>query len=392
MSTEAKGSYEGAGDSHTFVRQLTWKDGFAIALVVPVALFATVPSAAAAVGTWGVIAILAVTCVVALLQNKIYSELAGMFPDKAGGIPLYAHEAWRKYFAPLSGAAAFGYWAGWAFANAVFALTLGGLVQAQFFSSSTWTIDLGGSDVGLGHFIGVAALVSIWVLNAIGIRPTVQINKVLGLVACLMIGILAIGPFLTGDFSSDGLTWGLGLDGQAWGGWRLALVFLFLLGWTTYSTEICATFTPEYEDPKRDMNKALRVSGVFTLAVAVLFPLGIGGTLGDKAIAADPGGIYAAAFDQIVGPAAGLVTIVIALSLYLVMNSCTARVVLMTFPNPVSQSATTGIETDWQMRRRLSTASVRVIRPASGRPRIVAAACEPEWKNNRKPAASANWA
>ena len=43
------------------------------------------------------------------------------------------------------------------------------------------------------------------------------------------------------------MTWGLGGEGQAWGGWRLALVFLFLFGWTAYSTEICATFSPEYK-------------------------------------------------------------------------------------------------------------------------------------------------
>ena len=47
---------------------------------------------------------------------------------------------------------------------------------------------------------------------------------------------------------------------------------------------------------------------------------------------------------------------------------------------------------DWQMRRMLSVASVSVVRPASGRPTIVAAACDPEWKNSRNPAASANWA
>ena len=30
------------------------------------------------------------------LQNNIHAELASMFPNKSGGIALYAHEAWRK--------------------------------------------------------------------------------------------------------------------------------------------------------------------------------------------------------------------------------------------------------------------------------------------------------
>lgn len=307
-----------------FRRELTWRDGFAIALVVPVALFATVPSAIGSVGTWGLIVLLAVTCVVAMLQNAIYAEMAAMFPSKAGGIALYAHEAWRRYFAPIGAVVAFGYWAGWAFANAVFALTFGSLIQGQFFSGATWTISTGAAHIGLGHLIGAVCLLSVWALNALGIRPTVQLNKVLGLVAITLIGILAIGPFLTGDFHSSGLTWGLGAEGQAWGGWRIALVFLFILGWTSYSTEICATFAPEFRDPKADMPRAMFSAAAFTLLVAILFPLGMGGALGDAAITKSPGTAYADAFGAVVGPAAGLVTIVIAASIYLVMNSATA--------------------------------------------------------------------
>ena len=120
------------------------------------------------------------------------------------------------------------------------------------------------------------------------------------------------------------MTWGLGGEGQAWGGWRLALVFLFLFGWTAYSTEICATFSPEYKDPERDTAIALKVAGLLTLAAALVVPLGLGGTVGDAAIAENTGGMYAAAFDKIVGPASGLVTLLVCGALYLVMNSCTA--------------------------------------------------------------------
>jgi amino acid transporter len=310
--------------SSEFRRELTWRDGFAIALVVPVALFATVPSAIGSVGTWGLIALLAVTCVVAMLQNAVYAEMAAMFPDKAGGIALYAHEAWRRYFAPIGAVVAFGYWAGWAFANAVFALTFGSLIQAQFFSGATWTISTGSAEIGLGHLIGAVCLVSVWALNTLGIRPTVRLNKILGIIAITLIAVLAVGPFLTGGFDAAGVTWGLGAEGQAWGGWRVALVFLFILGWTSYSTEICATFAPEFRDPKTDAPKAMFTSGAFTLLVAIVFPLGMGGSLGDTAIAESPGTAYAEAFNAVVGPAAGLVTIVIAASIYLVMNSATA--------------------------------------------------------------------
>ena len=38
-----------------------------------------------------------ISAVVAVFINTIYSELATMFPEKSGGLALYAHEAWRKY-------------------------------------------------------------------------------------------------------------------------------------------------------------------------------------------------------------------------------------------------------------------------------------------------------
>jgi amino acid transporter len=307
-----------------FRRELSWRDGFAIALVIPVAIFATIGPAIAAIGTWAVAALFAISCVLALAQNRIFAELSAMFPDKPGGIALYAHEAWRRYFTPIGSIAAFGYWAGWAFANAVFALTLGQLLQAQFFPDATWTVSVGGPDVGLAHFIGVGCLITVWGLNTLGIRPAVQLNKVLGLVAVGLMGILVVGPLLTGDFHVHNLTWGLGADDQAWGGLRLALVFLFIFGWTAYGTEIGATFAPEYRNRHRDTSLALRCAGLFTLVVATTLPLGLGGNVGDAAITKDPGGFYTGAFERVIGPASGLVTIVLCASLYLVMNSCTA--------------------------------------------------------------------
>ena len=178
--------------------------------------------------------------------------------------------------------------------------------------------------MGLPHIIGIVCLISVWMLNVFGIRPTVNINKALGVLSVALISLLIIGPFITGEFDAGRLTWGLGADGQAWGGVRLALVFLFIFGWTAYGTEICATFAPEYRDAKRDTSMALRTAAMFTLLVATLLPLGLSGTVGDAAIAKDPGAIYARAFDAIVGPASGLVTLLVCASIYLVTNSATA--------------------------------------------------------------------
>lgn len=307
-----------------FERQLSWRDGFAISLVVPVAIFVTIGPIIGLLGGWATAALFSIACLVGIVQNFMYAEMAGMFPNKPGGIALYAHEGWKRYFAPAGALAAFGYWAGWAFSNSIFALTFGSLVAAEFFPDATWTISTGTADIGLGAVIGVPVLLSAWFLNVRGIRPAVQINKVLAVFAVGLMALLVIGPVITGDLAFSNLTWNLGQDGQAWGGLRLALVFLFIMGWSAYATEICATFTPEYKDPRRDTTKALRMAGLFTLAVCALVPLGLGGTVGDTTIAQDPGTVYAAAFEQIIGPASGLVTILICLAIYLVMNACTA--------------------------------------------------------------------
>ena len=311
--------------SEHFERRLTWRDGFALALIIPLAIFATATPSIAAIGSLGVVLIFAICGVVALVQNRLFAEMATMFPDKAGGITMFANEAWKRRCAPLGVLASYGYWAAWAFGMGVFALTFGSLIHAQFFSDVTWSVALGSADVELGHLIGLGALVVSTVLNARGIEFTIGLNKVLGGVALLMIAVVVVGPFLTGDFDASGLTYGLNADGLAWGGWKVALVFLFLFGWTVYGTEVCATIAPEYLDPKRDVSKALMASAALTLVVAVLVPIGLGGTVGDAAIAADPSAALVAVFREVVGSGASVVTLVLAATMLMILNVSSAN-------------------------------------------------------------------
>ena len=248
-----------------------------------------------------------------------------MFPDKAGGITMFANEAWKRRCAPLGVLASYGYWAAWSFGMGVFALSFGTLIHAQFFPGVTWSVALGSADVGLGHLIGLGALIVSTVLNARGIEFTIGVNKVLGGVALVMIAVVVVGPFVTGDFHASGLTYGLNAEGLAWGGWKLALVFLFLAGWTVYGTEVCATIAPEYRDPKRDVSRALMASAALTLVVAVLVPIGLGGTIGDAAIATDPSAALVGAFHEVLGSGSSVVTLVLAATMLMVLNVSSAN-------------------------------------------------------------------
>ena len=106
--------------------------------------------------------------------------------------------------------------------------------------------------------------------------------------------------------------------------WQTAIAWLWLMGWSAYGVEACATFAPEYKDTAHDTSLALRSSAVFSLGVYALLPLGLGGVLPQEEIAANPYAFYVPAFDQIVGGASNLMVVLLIASLVLSMNTATA--------------------------------------------------------------------
>lgn len=301
-------------------KTLTWKDGFAIALVIPNGLFVTFGYLIGVIGAWTAIAIWVCATFVALLQNVIFGELAAMFPGKSGGVARYAMEGWRKYFAPLGAVAAFGYWMGWSLAISVTAVALGTLIQVQWFPEATQSIHLFGHDLGWPHLLGIAAILAAWLLNRLGVRIGSTVNKIVGGFVIAGLLVVAVGPYLSphAHWSADNLTWHFD------GGWKTLVVIFYVTSWTTYGTEICASFAPEYRDTVRDTTKALLSSSTFMLALFSLVPLGITGTIGEQAISGNPVGYLAEAFGSVMGGASWIGVLVVAASLFIAMVSSTA--------------------------------------------------------------------
>ena len=82
---------------------------------------------------------------------------------------------------------------------------------------------------------------------------------------------------------------------------------------------------PEYKNTRRDTTIALRSAGVFTLAVALLFPLGVGGVTGAPPVSQAAGEFYVPALTKLVGSGAAQVVLVLLIgSLFLSMISSTA--------------------------------------------------------------------
>jgi amino acid transporter len=304
------------------LKSLRWWDGFVIALCNPGFLIASLGFSMGALGTWGAVALWAISAAVGMLQAWIYAETASMFPDKPGGISLYAHEGWRGRFSLVGPIGAYGYWIGWSVVLSIFGVLIGTLIQAQWFSHSTWSFYDGVVHIGLAQVIALVCIVAVWALNVFGIRPAVWFSYVAGAGLMVPLVIFIVVPYLTGDWHSSNMTWAIP---GGFGGFKLAMVYLFLMAWSSYAAEVCATFAPEYHDTRRDTTLALRSAAVFTLLVFLLFPLGIGGVSGAPSTATAAGEFYVPALAKIVGSGpAGVIIVLLIGSLFLSMISSTA--------------------------------------------------------------------
>ena len=309
-------------EERSLLKAMTWWDGFVVALANPAFLIAALGASIGALGTGGAFILWSVSICLGALQNNIHSELASMFPNKSGGVALYAHEAWRKYSTLVGPLATFGYWIGWSVVLAVNGLVAGTLITAEWFEDSTWTATGAGFDLSLPVVIGMGLIVLVWLFNIFGVRPAVWFGYVTGGLICIPAFVLMFFPYLTGDWSSSNMNFDIGANG----GLPLVLVWLYFMCWSSYGIEVVATFAPEYHDTQRDTRMALRAAALFSACVYVLLPLGLGGTLGTATVAEDGTFIafYAQAFDELVGTFLGGVMIFcVCAGLVLSMNTAT---------------------------------------------------------------------
>src|SRR3954467_15771676 len=134
-------------EERQLLKAMTWWDGFVVALANPGFLIASLGGSIGALGTAGAFALWTISICFGALQNNIHAELSAMFPNKSGGIALYAHEAWRKYLTLIGPLATFGYWIGWSVVLSINGLVAGSLVQAEWFSGSDWAHTGAGFDL-----------------------------------------------------------------------------------------------------------------------------------------------------------------------------------------------------------------------------------------------------
>jgi amino acid transporter len=303
------------------LKTLRWWDGFVIALCNPGFLLGSLGFTLGVFGVVGSMILWAASAAIGMLQAWIYSEPATMFGTRSGGISLYAHEGWRKYTTLVGPLAAFGYWIGWSVVLSIFGKIIGDLATAQWWPNSTWTVTIFSNHLGLPHFIAIGTILFVWGFNIFGLRPAVWFTYICAALLMVPLALFIFGPYITGTWHASNVH---ATFPGPWGGLKVALVFMFILAWSAYGTEACATFAPEYKSIQ-DTHRALRSAAMFMLLVCILLPLGLGGVTGAVPAATAEGQFYTQAMSTIVGHgAATFFTICIIASLLLSMTSSTA--------------------------------------------------------------------
>jgi amino acid transporter len=312
-------------DDRQLLKVLHWYDGFVVCLANPGFLIASLGASIGTLGALGAFVLWTVSMLIGVAQNKVYTEPATMFPDRSGGIPIYAHEGWRRYLTFVGPMAAIGYWAAWSVVLAINGLVVGSLMTAQWFPKSTWTIHVGVA-LTLPRLIAVVLILAVWAFNASGVKPAVWVAYVTGALIVIPLTLFMIFPYLTGNFHTANLTWLIDDNGGSLSNsWRLALVWLYLMGWSSYGVESAATFAPEYRDTERDTALALRRSAAFSLVVYALLPLGVGGVLAQDKIAAGAldYSFYVVEIDKMIGVGANFILPLLIAAFILAMNTAT---------------------------------------------------------------------
>ena len=319
---------EAVVEEQKLLKTLRWYDGFVLALANPGFLLGSLGYSVADLGGWGAMLLWAIVALLAVFLNVIYSELAAMFPEKPGGIALFAHEAWRKYSTLVGPIATFGYWLAWSVVLAIFGILIGQFITGAWFPGEPlgtpyddgW-FDFGFVNIGLPHVIGTFLIVGVWLFNVLGVRVSVTFQYLAGILLMIPLFVLIVLPYFTGDFSSGNLTYKLNDAGLAWGGLQMAIVWMWIMTWSAWGVDVCATFAPEYKDTVNDTKLALRSAAIFSLLVYTFLPLGMVGGAGEEAVGAYD---YVGALSTIAGGATDFMVVVLIASFIISMNTATA--------------------------------------------------------------------
>jgi amino acid transporter len=283
-------------------RGIDWTGAFWVASGVPPLVLFSIGAVAATVGklSW---AIWMLSIAMGFIQSFTYAEIAGLFPNKAGGTSIYGAIGWVRYGKLIAPISVWCNWFAWSPVQATgSALAAGYILNGIFAPDSmvnTWQLtllDLGSLKTGLSlrinstFVLGAVVLLAVKVIQDGGILRSANTTKIIGISAMIPLILIGVVPLLTGDIVKANFFPLVPLAHDAVGRvadgtWNMAgiTVFaagMFLAAWSTYGFETAVCYTGEFKNPKTDTFKAIFYSGLLCVVVYTLVPFAFQGYLG----------------------------------------------------------------------------------------------------------------
>jgi amino acid transporter len=278
-------------NDNTLHRRIDWKQGLLIGIGIPLAILPSiVPTTmflwAASIVLWGL-------CVVqGFIQNMAFGELAVAFPH-ASGIPGFTQEIFSRRDSKsesfdrgklIGGFCGWAYWLVWAPGLAVFIIVICGYLVGLF--PNLASVDF----LALNLIVGVIILAGLAVLSSRGLEHSAKLGLIIGLFTLLPIAIIALAPFVTGNFHPEYITDYFVPAGWTWDGDHILLILgmIVIAQWSACCWEVVAVYGPEYKKPSTDLPKALFACGAICLLMFVLIQTSVIGAIGIDGIIAEP--------------------------------------------------------------------------------------------------------
>jgi len=283
-------------------RGIDWTGAFWVASGVPPLVLFSIGAVAATVGklSW---VIWAASIAMGFIQSFTYAEIAGLFPNKAGGTSIYGAIAWVRYGKVVAPVSVWCNWFAWSPVQATGSALAAGYILTGMFAPDAlintwqWTLmDLNWIKTGLTLRINAIFVLGALILLAVkfiqdgGILRSANTTKILGISAMIPLILIGVVPILTGDMVKANFfplaplahdVAGRVTDGT----WNMSgiTVFaagMFLAAWSTYGFETAVCYTGEFKNPKTDTFKAIFYSGLLCVVVYTLVPFAFQGFLG----------------------------------------------------------------------------------------------------------------
>ena len=263
--------------------KLSWKQGMYVALGVPLLILPSLYDISSLV--WGISILVWVFSVLqGFAQNLAYGEMSTCFPH-AVGLPGCAQEVFtdkndtsRYNKGKFIGAfCAWCYWFAWTPVVMIF-----GMLISDYLSQML-SLNLDGwAAVGFYGIVMLAILALMYALSSRGIENGAKMSMILAIVSIIPMVVILIGAYAIGMFSFDHITAEITPSGWTWSIGDIALLLgcLAIAQWSACGWETAAIYGPQYEDPARDVPKALMSCGFICLILYFFVSFSVYGSLG----------------------------------------------------------------------------------------------------------------